>query len=415
LTKDQYFYATLVIFNEERVRIIKRINICLLVIIFIASMASTSYAAPKDYATLQWYADIINVESSQPQGKVRITVTGVVGTQLGNGAVDIAGIPDAYYYTGPWNGPSVGVPEDYENKGNTSFWVHSNHSNDAESIIAPKDKLAQAILDFAAKNSYEKVDVKLIPIVEGATMKIELVDCPALFYYQFHYPAFSGTQPLLLTEVVRRKAFFFEMWADENPVETRTFKKIVDEDGTFRVYPFPVEANVDEHKAFYVVTEAEAKALKGKSGISVQKPIIWALPTSSKVLVDGTDVSFEAYSINGYNYFKLRDLAKVLSGSEKQFQVGWDGVANAIQLTSNKGYTTVGGELVLSGNTQNKSAAANTSKLYLDGKAISLTAYTIGGNNYFKLRDVGKTFNFGVDWDSELQTIAIITANGYTE
>jgi len=85
----------------------------------------------------------------------------------------------------------------------------------------------------------------------------------------------------------------------------------------------------------------------------------------------------------------------------------WGSVANAIQLTSNKSYTTVGGELALSGNTQNRSATATTSKLYVDGKAISLTAYNIGGNNYFKLRDVGKTFNFGIGYDNATKVITI--------
>lgn len=44
-------------------------------------------------------------------------------------------------------------------------------------------------------------------------------------------------------------------------------------------------------------------------------------PTASKVSVNGKDVSFEAYNIEGNNYFKLRDLAKALTGSNKQFEV----------------------------------------------------------------------------------------------
>ena len=84
-------------------------------------------------------------------------------------------------------------------------------------------------------------------------------------------------------------------------------------------------------------------------------------------------------------------------------------------MTSNKAYTVVGGELALSGNKQNKAATATTSKLYVDGKAISLIAYNIGGNNYFKLRDIGKTFVFGIGWDAAASTITITTADGYTD
>jgi len=51
---------------------------------------------------------------------------------------------------------------------------------------------------------------------------------------------------------------------------------------------------------------------------------IHAVPTASAVVVDGVNTSFDAYNIEGSNYFKLRDIAYVLSGTEKQFEVGWD-------------------------------------------------------------------------------------------
>lgn len=138
-----------------------------------------------------------------------------------------------------------------------------------------------------------------------------------------------------------------------------------------------------------------------------------AVPTSASVLVNGEKKAFDAYEIGGNNYFKLRDLAYVLSGTGKQFEVGWDGAANAISLTSGKGYTPVGGEMSARGSGA-KQAAPSTSRILLDGKEISLTAYNIDGNNYFKLRDIGQTFDFGVGWDGEAQTIRIDTSTGYT-
>ena len=44
----------------------------------------------------------------------------------------------------------------------------------------------------------------------------------------------------------------------------------------------------------------------------------------------GEKKAFDAYNIEGSNYFKLRDLAYVLNGTDKQFEVGWDAAANAI-------------------------------------------------------------------------------------
>ena len=49
-----------------------------------------------------------------------------------------------------------------------------------------------------------------------------------------------------------------------------------------------------------------------------------------------------------------------------------------------------------------------------DGSEVQFTAYHIEGNNYFKLRDIGEAFDFGVDWDEAAATIRIDTSKGYT-
>lgn len=139
-----------------------------------------------------------------------------------------------------------------------------------------------------------------------------------------------------------------------------------------------------------------------------------AAPTESSVLVNGDSVAFQAYTIDGNNYFKLRDLAQALNQTAKQFQVGYDSTNKAITLTSGIGYTAVGGELTASGSTGNMTATLSASEVYLGGAKINLTAYMIDGNNYFKLRDVAEALNFGVTWDSTTSTIGIDTAAEYT-
>jgi hypothetical protein len=140
---------------------------------------------------------------------------------------------------------------------------------------------------------------------------------------------------------------------------------------------------------------------------------VTAKPTASRVVVDGQNLSFDAYNINGNNYFKLRDLAYALSGSQKQFDVGWDGAANAITLMSGKAYTAVGGEMASKG-AGDKTATPTSSKITLNGGEVSLTAYNIGGNNYFKLRDIAQVFDFGVFWDGDNNMIFINAGNSYT-
>lgn len=129
-----------------------------------------------------------------------------------------------------------------------------------------------------------------------------------------------------------------------------------------------------------------------------------ALPTSSFVLVDGKPVAFEAYNIEGNNYFKLRDLAAAFSGSDKQFGVQWDGEKQAISLQSNQPYT---GKIFANDNAKQKNATINKAVIYKDGEKVPLQAYNIDGNTYFKLRDIGKLFDFPVNFDAAKNQIAV--------
>ena len=57
-----------------------------------------------------------------------------------------------------------------------------------------------------------------------------------------------------------------------------------------------------------------------------------AAPTDSKVYLDGREVRFTAYLIDGNNYFKLRDISEALN-----FKVKWDGERNTIVIDTNAG------------------------------------------------------------------------------
>ena len=165
---------------------------------------------------------------------------------------------------------------------------------------------------------------------------------------------------------------------------------------------------------YILIDEAYTPAVKAKSPATTPPATEKAVPTASTVLVDGTSIAFEAYNIKGSNYFKLRDLAQAVNNTEKSFEVTWDGAKNAINLISNKAYTPAGGELA-KGDGKAKAATLSTSEIYKDGKKISLAAYTINGNNYFKLRDIAKAFDIGVTWDGGTNTVGIDTSISYVE
>ena len=155
--------------------------------------------------------------------------------------------------------------------------------------------------------------------------------------------------------------------------------------------------------------ETYAKA----NSLSFETMAVTATPTAASVLVNGVAVKFEAYNINGNNYFKLRDLAKAVTGTDRQFEVGWNADKFAISLTTGKSYTSVGGELTAPSKTASVTALFSTASVYMNGVEISLKAYNINDNNYFKLRDVAEAIDFGVTWNAEKSTIAIDTTQGY--
>ncbi len=142
-------------------------------------------------------------------------------------------------------------------------------------------------------------------------------------------------------------------------------------------------------------------------------PTLTATPTASTVLVNGTNVAFDAYNIGGNNYFKLRDLAFTLNGTAKQFAVTYDNATGQIGLSSGEAYTAVGGEMTGKG-AGNKTPTPTASTIFVDGVETEFTAYNIEGNNYFKLRDIGEVFDFEIDWDGARNTIVIDTSKGYT-
>lgn len=134
-------------------------------------------------------------------------------------------------------------------------------------------------------------------------------------------------------------------------------------------------------------------------------------PSTHVVTVDGERVDPQGYNINGYNFYKLRDIAYILNGTDSQFNVTWDGANNRIVLTDDAAYQEVGGEMTSSASTAIKNVSESDSTIVLDGKTLSLTGYRINGNNYYKIRDVGSALGFSVDFDPETEIVLIGSAN----
>lgn len=125
------------------------------------------------------------------------------------------------------------------------------------------------------------------------------------------------------------------------------------------------------------------------------------------ICLDSRKYNTVAYNIDDNNYFKLRDIAQILNGTIKTFDVKYDGATNSIDMLSFYDYTSVGGELT-PGDDVTRTAFSSSAFLTLDGVPIKATCYNIDGNNYFKLRDITDVLDCRVDWEEKNQTIWII-------
>ena len=130
--------------------------------------------------------------------------------------------------------------------------------------------------------------------------------------------------------------------------------------------------------------------------------------SAQTVTVDGKPVEFQMYALkdangNDTNYIKLRDMAYVLNNTKAQFNVGYDQQSGTITATTGAAYEEDGTEMKATFGGADKEYLKTTLTIQLDGKPVQLEAITLtddagGGYNYCKVRDLGQTFNFNVDW-----------------
>lgn len=167
---------------------------------------------------------------------------------------------------------------------------------------------------------------------------------------------------------------------------------------------------------FTLDLESEALILPEKTETAPAQPTTpqIATPTGNTLLVDGAEKIPAAYLINDNNYFKLRDVAALLNGTQAQFSIGWDGVTGAITITTGEAYTALGTELQ-GKPTDMATAQMSKSIIYINGEKVDLSAYLINDNNYFKLRDLGKALGFNVSWDGVKGAVLIESDKPYDD
>lgn len=144
-----------------------------------------------------------------------------------------------------------------------------------------------------------------------------------------------------------------------------------------------------------------------------------ATPHYSKINTNGKLYNCPAYIINGNNYIRLRDIAYMLNGTNKQFNVTYcDGHVDIWDRETNNanGYEVLGTEFSKL-KTGNKTATLSTQPISAESCMISINplAYIIDGSNYMRLVDLARIIDFGVSYNASTGTVSINTSVGYSK
>ena len=137
-----------------------------------------------------------------------------------------------------------------------------------------------------------------------------------------------------------------------------------------------------------------------------------ATKTNNTLILDEDELDFPAVKIGGYNWLKLRDFAKLLMDTEKNFSVKFDEATGIIDIVTGGAYDPLGNELedMLQAT---ETAIASPQKLRVDGQFIEVAAYNIKGYNYFRIRDLAIILDFAIIYDDESGAVTLDLENPY--
>lgn len=169
----------------------------------------------------------------------------------------------------------------------------------------------------------------------------------------------------------------------------------------------------------YTGSEAEAAAKRGgypfvslgeapdgDRALSTASRETLAVPNPMVITINGKEIRFGAYNIDGQTCFKLRDIAYRLEKTGSRFDIDW--YADHIALIPGGDYESIGTEMRDYG-PANKVCLENTAFLEVLDRDLRMKCYNIDGYNYFPVRSLADILYFQVDWNAAANTVAIRT------
>ena len=159
-----------------------------------------------------------------------------------------------------------------------------------------------------------------------------------------------------------------------------------------------------------------AMAMMGTTAYAAEeREKVTAIPKWQEVVFDGHSKMMQCYNIDGYNYFRLRDMAQeVTDHIDKQrhhFGISYDNEEKSINILRTYDYepNTETKQYLIG--TEAKDAVLANTRLKVNGAKLPpdyMKGYVVDGYTFYKLRDLAELLGLTVEWCEEERVIELM-------
>jgi len=132
----------------------------------------------------------------------------------------------------------------------------------------------------------------------------------------------------------------------------------------------------------------------------------FATRMDSSITLGETQYNFHTFSFSGQNHIRIRDLAYILSATPMRFSVAWNAASKSVLLGSDLQYVPVGGELSPADTTR-LTGTLESADVQIDQHILTIPTINIGGEAFFRLRDIADAFGFSIGWSTANNSIVL--------
>lgn len=143
--------------------------------------------------------------------------------------------------------------------------------------------------------------------------------------------------------------------------------------------------------------------------ILVPASVMAAKPTTQTFVVNNRVVDCVAYNIDGYNYFKLRDVVKGLSDTGDKINVRYDREARVVEVVPDEAYVSSPKEegKIVAVEVPDSQVVMGRAKVKINGAVREVESCNIAGYNFLKIRSLGEVLSKEVGYDNAKRVVHI--------